>query len=255
MTVKERISIGGYYGGKSQSVKKILPYLPPCTTFVSPFCGFASVGLNSPVEQLILNDANPATAAGLLAIRDDVETLIDWLKYSRWDTENFEWCKAAIETASAYPFSGGYAAIAYSFMAHGRGGSRSGYSAKQAARPMKKDWSYLRQISDRLQSATILSKDFRHCFSREFVAALPADSAYYLDPPYLDGGEHYQVTMDADDHVDMLKMAIACPYPVVISGYASKLYDRYLKSWERVEFPAQNNHRQKRVEVLWIKSQ
>lgn len=243
------LSIGGYYGGKSQSVSKILPYLPPCSTLVSAFSGFASVELSSPAKRLILNDANPATAAALQAIRDDVETLIDWLKYSRWDRENFEWCKAAMATASAYPFSGGYAAIAYSFMAHGRGGSRSGYSAKQAARPVKKDWSYLHKISDRLRASTISSGDFRACFDLE----LPEDTAYYLDPPYLDGGEHYQVTMSIDDHAEMLEMAIACPYPVAISGYASELYDRRLRDWERVEFPAQNNHRQKRVEVLWIK--
>lgn len=248
------LSIGGYYGGKSQSVSKILPYLPACSTLVSPFCGFASVELNSTARRLILNDANPATAAALRVIRDECRQLIMWLQATDWDLQDFNQCKNTLELAGAAAshsqmFQLGYAAIAYSFMAHSRGGSRSGYSAQQAARPAKKDWSYLRQISDRLQSSIINSSDFRVCFDLD----LPGDAAYYLDPPYLDGGEHYQTTMGFSDHEDMLEMAIACPYPVVISGYASELYDRLLSDWKRVEFPAQNNHRQKRTEVLWVK--
>lgn len=246
------LSIGGYYGGKVQSVKKILPYLPTCSTLVSAFCGFASVELNSTAKRLILNDANQSTAAALKTIRDEVETLIDWLKYSRWDVENFEWCKKHMQDWTHYPFCSGYSAIAYSFMAYGRGGSRSGYSAQLAARPIKtkKDWSYLQRISDRLQGSIISSSDFRICFDLD----LDDDTAYYLDPPYLNGGEHYQVTMSVDDHADMLDLAIATPYPVAISGYASELYDERLKDWQRIEFRARNNHRQNKTEVLWVKS-
>jgi DNA adenine methylase len=245
------LSIGGYYGGKVQSVKKILPHLPKCSTLVSPFCGFAPVELNSGVKNLVLSDANPATIAALKAIRDDVKTLISWLGYAAWDKEYFQRCKKSCTDRTDHAFYIGYAAIAYSAMAHHRGGSVSGYSVKQAEWARCRDWGYLLQIGDRLRSCShIICRDFRWCFDQPFKGSI----AYYLDPPYLDGGEHYQVTMTVDDHADMLDLAIATPYPVAISGYASQLYDERLKDWRRIEFSARNNHRQNKTEVLWVKS-
>jgi DNA adenine methylase len=249
------LSIGGYYGGKVQSTKKILPYLPNCDTLVSPFCGFASVELNSRAKHLVLNDANPATSAALRAIRDECRQLIMWLRSTDWGTVDFNQCKKTLQIAqstNSYSamFQLGYAAIAYSAMAHHRGGSISGYSTKQAARAKSRNWDYLYDVSDRLQHSMINSSDFRICFDLD----LHDNSAYYLDPPYLEGGEHYQVIMTVDDHADMLDLAIATPHPVVISGYASELYDEWLKDWQRVEFSARNNHRRKRTEVLWVKS-
>ncbi len=39
---------------------------------------------------------------------------------------------------------------------------------------------------------------------------------------------------------------------VMLSGYASGLYDDVLKYWHRVEFAARNQNKDARTEVLWL---
>jgi DNA adenine methylase len=56
------------------------------------------------------------------------------------------------------------------------------------------------------------------------------------------------------DHADMLDALLAVPAVVVLSGYASPLYEQALAGWERVELAAstgQGSVWKERTEVLW----
>ncbi len=80
----------------------------------------------------------------------------------------------------------------------------------------------------------------------------------YVDPPYLGSTRRsgkYQTDMTATtEHEDLLHALVACKAAVVLSGYASPLYDAALAGWSRVEVATttgQGGNRQARTEVLW----
>ena len=70
-----------------------------------------------------------------------------------------------------------------------------------------------------------------------------------------DGGNGYRVDMrDLDAHAELLDELLACRASVVLSGYASDLYDHTLAEWSRIEIPtgtAQGGTYQTRTEVIW----
>lgn len=213
--------IGGYYGGKASLRKQILKYfpsLPPTTT--------------------VLGDINPGTIELLKEIRDRPEQLIEKLKNFQWKPEAFAWAKG--ETSAL-------ATIAFSAMAHHRGGSRSGYSSQQAARAAKRNWNYLRVVSDRLQAMKIVCQPWQ-----QTLATANEKAFVYLDPPYLSGGEHYQFTLNQDEHYELINWCLNTRAKIALSGYADPIYDRQLSDWRRITIAAQNNHRQSREEILWL---
>ena len=56
----------------------------------------------------------------------------------------------------------------------------------------------------------------------------------------------------ADEHARLLEALLACRGQVILSGYASPLYDDALTAWERIEVGARDQASRDRVEVLWI---
>ena len=59
---------------------------------------------------------------------------------------------------------------------------------------------------------------------------------------------------DVAHHVELLSLLDAHKGPVVLSGYANKLYDTTLVHWDRVVMKAPKVEKgASRAEVLWIK--
>ena len=77
----------------------------------------------------------------------------------------------------------------------------------------------------------------------------------YLDPPYLLGtrrGKQYKHEMSDEDHEEMLQKAIGSKAKIMISGYASEMYDDMLAGWRRKEFRSHAEMGSKRTEVVWM---
>ena len=77
----------------------------------------------------------------------------------------------------------------------------------------------------------------------------------YADPPYLldtRGGKQYRHEMTEQDHLDLLAALLQHKGPVILSGYPSEMYDRELKSWNRIERKSYNQNADPRTEVLWF---
>jgi DNA adenine methylase len=251
---KETRPVGGYYGGKARLREAISAYFPPHhKKLVSPFAGFASVELcKRPCEIEVLADINPGTVACLQTIRDYPNTIVAHLQNTSWDKRWFDMCKLTLQMHDRHPtLVVGIAALACSAMANQRGGSVSGYSPQQAKRASQRDWSYLLPISDRLSTVIIQRADW--LTTLEAHPPTP-DTLYYLDPPYIKGGEFYQHTLDLADHELLLYRVADSRFngKVAISGYESEVYDRILSGWRKVELPAQDNKRRNRTEILWM---
>jgi DNA adenine methylase len=77
----------------------------------------------------------------------------------------------------------------------------------------------------------------------------------YLDPPYVLSTrtrKQYQHEMSDQDHIKLLETILQSNAKIMISGYQSELYDKYLKGWARLTFDATAEKGLKRTEVIWM---
>lgn len=114
----------------------------------------------------------------------------------------------------------------------------------------------LSSIADRTQHAHISCKN-----ALDLIHELDSpQTLLYLDPPYLKetrtAKNTYQYDFTNEDHIELLEIIIGFKGKVLISGYESSLYAKYLSGWrlEKKEMPnhsGQGKTKQRRVECLW----
>jgi DNA adenine methylase len=86
------------------------------------------------------------------------------------------------------------------------------------------------------------------------------DTLIYADPPYLcetrSSPDVYACEMTEADHRELLEALKGCKGKVLLSGYASALYDRELVGWARHPFDIANHaaggeEKRRMTEVVW----
>ena len=83
------------------------------------------------------------------------------------------------------------------------------------------------------------------------------DELVYCDPPYLGTARgsarpiYRHEMLGEAEHVELLRILAPLPAMVMLSGYASELYDRTLAGWRRVEFQAMTRGGLA-TEVVWL---
>jgi DNA adenine methylase len=94
----------------------------------------------------------------------------------------------------------------------------------------------------------------------EFLRAYPfrGDELVYCDPPYPLSVRRSKRAIYAhefgteEEHAELLRLIVALPCMVMISGYRSDLYDRALAKWRRAEFHTTNRAGQRTLECVWM---
>jgi DNA adenine methylase len=111
-------------------------------------------------------------------------------------------------------------------------------------------------VHARLKRVVILNRDALDVICQQDDSR----TLFYLDPPYLGetrtSDDVYSFEMCAKQHEALLETIVACKGRVMLSGYQSALYDRWLRDWTPHKFTVPNQAaggKQKRrmVEVLW----
>jgi hypothetical protein len=96
-------------------------------------------------------------------------------------------------------------------------------------------------VHARLMRVAIYSKDALEVICQQDGP----DTLFYLDPPYLHATRTarnvYGREMTEADHLELLDLVCTVRGKVMISGYPSKLYNRELTDWHRVEFDLPNH--------------
>ncbi|MBF0235792.1 MAG: DNA methylase [Desulfamplus sp.] len=76
----------------------------------------------------------------------------------------------------------------------------------------------------------------------------------YSDPPYLKdtrtSKRNYRFDYKEQDHIQLLELLKGLPCNVILSGYASSLYDNLLKDWRTIELQVMNQGGV-RTEKIW----
>jgi DNA adenine methylase len=86
-------------------------------------------------------------------------------------------------------------------------------------------------------------------------SSFQGDELIYCDPPYLPRTRRrkrvYRFDYTESDHIRLLTILRTLPCFVVVSGYASDLYDDLLKGWNSRQFEAKT-HQGVRTEWIWF---
>jgi len=253
-----------WHGGKWVAAPWIIAHFPPHRVYVEPFGGAASVLLRKPRSYAeVYNDLDQEVVALLRVLRGpDAPELIRRLRLTPFARAEFDDAYAPggddLETARRL--------VVRSFMGFGSTsalGRKPGFRAdsNRSGTPPARDWTNypdaLQAIVERLAGVVVENRP-----ALEVMAAFDRpDALHYVDPPYMPetrGGagkavKHvYRHEMTVEDHERLLQALQQLAGFVVVSGYATPLYDHALAGWLRVARPARADGARLREEILWI---
>jgi DNA adenine methylase len=262
-----------WHGGKWRIAPWIIAHFPKHRTYVEPFGGGASVLLRKPVSYAeIYNDLDERLVALFRVLRDREQAaeLIRRLELTPFARVEFE---EAYED-SPDPVESARRTLVRSFMGFGSDGTagiyRTGFRSKilkSGTTPTTAWRAYpaaLELAVERLLEVTFERKPAVDVM-RQYD---DPTTLFYVDPPYLPSTrsqgnrrrrgpgtaqfEVYAHEMTEENHVLLLQELQGLGGMVVLSGYASDLYDRKLLGWRREEKETHGDGGAPRTEVIWM---
>lgn len=256
----------GYFGSKVKIAQAIVDLLPEHRGYAEPFAGSLSVLLAKPPAVFeIVNDI-------------DRDLVLFWRVLRERPEELRRLCAltphAHAEYDAAWPIPDDVdelerARRVWVKLSQGRGGALRATGWRHHKRPGGRTSSMPRtlagyvdrmfDVAERIRSVSlecIPALDFVRAYGRD------PDVLLYVDPPYLfdtraRSGIYRHEMGDEASHRQLAAALHDCRATVVLSGYASPLYDLELfPSWDRAEIRAGTGQNaavgwQERTEVLW----
>jgi DNA adenine methylase len=275
-----------WHGGKHYVARYVLDLMPPHLHYVEPYFGSGQVlfardpadrklwwpGLTSDGRKAdgvieVINDRNRDLMNFYAVLKDPqgFERLRHLLELTRHTEAEWESSRdllaseeadpvrraAALFTCCRQSLSGRMKAYAPVVRTRLRGGREDGVNGWWGA--VEGLW----EVHCRLRDVRDLCRDAVDVILKEDTPA----TLFYCDPPYLHEtrtakkvyGPH---EMTDADHRKLLDVLRGCKGRVILSGYASQLYDTALAGWNRKEIPLPNNaaggkKKRRMTEVLW----
>ena len=247
-----------YPGAKWRIASWIIDKLPPHDIYLEPYFGSGAVFFNKqPARLETINDLDGNVVNLFRVLREQPEELAELIDLTPWARDeyyaSYEKADNNVEAARRYLVR---CWQAYGTMTAARTGWR--HSATGRAPVMPSQWCKVPEricaIADRLKDAQI-----EHMDAIKLIAKYnDPNCLIYADPPYITETRRkniYAEEMTNEQHVELLEALMMHSGPVVLSGYASALYDKTLNDWERIEKQSQAERGQARTEVLWIKNE
>lgn len=249
-----------YPGSKWNLAKRIVDLLPEHKSYLEPYFGSGAVlftKLASPIETV--NDLSDEVVNLFQVIQSDPEALQEKLfltPYSRKIYDTAWEQRPTNEVDQAMNF------LIRSVMSHGfRVTEKSGWKNDVIGRERAyavKHWNDLpnliKEVALRLKEVQVESRPALELITKFNYS----DVCMYIDPPYVLSTrtrEQYQYEMTDHDHVELLEVLNQSKSKIILSGYASDLYDQYLSNWDHLEFSATAEQGLPRTEVLWMNFQ
>lgn len=251
-----------YFGGKLNLAERIVSLLPEHEHYVEPFFGSGAVLLAKPRSKMeTVNDLDGDIVAFWKCLRErpaELEQACALTPHSRAEQ------KAAYEQAGDELEQ---ARRIWVRLTQGRGGytcRRTGWRYRQdpagSTSSMPRYLSaYVERMGPAAQRMMGVSLECRPAADVIRDYGRHKGALIYADPPYLGSlraaSDGYAVELRSEEeHRDLLEALLSCRAAVVLSGYASPLYDGLLCTWSRREIATQTGNGgsdRARIEVLW----
>ncbi len=249
-----------YPGSKWNLAKQLIKLIPEHHTYCEPYAGSMALLFTkapSPIE--VVNDLDSDVVNLFRCIQQDSEQLarlVMTTPYSRqiYDSQ-FE---SNTEYMSRYQQAAGFLIRCWQGYGFRTTGNKVGWKNDVQGRERAYalwDWyrlpSWIIEVAERLRMVQI-----EHRPALEVIQRFNYQNVFmYLDPPYLLGtrtAKQYTYEMTDEDHEKLLQVITRSKARIMISGYASEMYDDYLKEWIRMEFRGTAEYAGYRTEVVWI---
>jgi|SRR5579859_2487816 len=257
-----------YYGGKSRDADWIISHFPQHRTFVDVFGGGGAVSFRKrPSRVDVYNDiGNVANFFEVLRESpDDLYRALYFTPFSRleYETARDTW-EAEMRSGNKVEWARKWFTVINQGYTHEEK-SDTWHVAKQvnSARALVNHVDDIPAIVNRLRRMHI-----EHLSFEKLIPLYDLDDGstlFYCDPPYMHESRadtsNYLNEMSVEKHEELLLMLQKVKGQVVVSGYASDLYDSLLKDWHRYTIThksaIQNSssvlNRGDRTEVLWVR--
>lgn len=251
-----------YFGGKLHLAERITALLPEHEHYVEPFAGSLAVLMAKPPSRMeTVNDLDGDLMNFWRVLRDrpaDLERVCALTPHSRAEHRaSFEPAEDDLERARRV----------WVRLTQGRSGHtarRTGWRYYQDPRGSTSSMpeylaAYVARIGPAAARLASVSLECKPALELIRDYGRHREALIYADPPYLGSlrtwGDSYAVEMRGDDeHGELLEALLRCKSAVVLSGYASDLYDELLSAWSRREIATQTGNggtARARTEVLW----
>lgn len=250
-----------YFGGKQRIAERIVQHFPAHRHYVEPFCGGLSVLLAKPPSAVeTVNDLDQSLITFWRVLRDRPDDLMRVCTLTPHARSELDLCRAPMDGLDELEV----ARRVWSQLAQGRSGrrTRTGWRFYVDGNTTGNMATYLRGYVDRMPpAAASLASVQLECMPALDLIDLygrSPDTLLYVDPPYLASTrrslQYLHELHTEPEHAELLDHIEAVEAKVVLSGYASELYDQRLADWDRIEIPAstqQGGDDAARTEVLW----
>lgn len=257
-------SVLRYPGGKWSVAEWIVSLFPPNyekMVYVEPFVGSGAVFFTKrPSTIETINDLEDEIINLFQVLRSCPEKLaqqIDLTPYSRREYElAYEACDDPLEKARRFMVRSNQAIGAKTNV---KCGWRNHKTEKIGGTACK--WRGLPDsvfpVARRLQGSQTQLVQIEHMDALTLMRRYNDPGVLmYLDPPYLRStrrsGRLYRHEMDDEQHEELLSIAVHSKAKIVISGYASALYDDMLSGWYRLTTESQITSGEKAEVVVWL---
>ena len=265
-----------WHGGKYYLASKIVSLMPCHLHYVEPFFGGGAVLLardpedpslwlhpNKGVSEVV-NDINGQLINFWRVLRDP-----DAFALFRRKAEAIPMARQEWDDAHRHSHGKDSIADAVAFFVdcrQSRSGMMNGFTSVTRNRTRRR---MNGNVSEWLSAIEGLPRVHQR-LSRVLIETMPAidlirredtrGTLFYCDPPYLHetrtAPNAYSHEMTEGEHRELLATLVACKGKVMLSGYASALYESALGSWNRHTFELPNNAaggetKRRMTEVLW----
>lgn len=251
-----------YYGGKMSVASQIVDLLPSHQHYVEPFAGSLSVLLAKPSARFeTVNDLHGELMTFWRVLRDRSDELARACALTPHSRAEYA---AAADLAPGDDLEVARRVwVRLSQSRSGLLGKKTGwrfYIDPAGSSSSMPDYlsGYLRRIAAAAERLHSVSLECRPALEVIESYGSCAEVCLYVDPPYLGttrNGTNYAHEMPSTtEHEQLLEALLRARAAVVLSGYASDLYDNALTQWSRVEISSFNGNALgagTRTEVVW----
>ncbi len=229
--------------------------------YLEPFVGSGAVFFNkNPGAIETINDLDSDVVNLFRVLREnpnDLKRALLLTPYSREEYDlSFEPCDDPVEKARRYMVR---TTQAIGAKLNGKCGWRNHKQMKIGGTACK--WAGITETIDqataRLRGSTKNLVQIEHMDALRLIERYNTEDALiYLDPPYVrssrKSGALYKHEMDDAQQIQMLESIMRSKAKIILSGYQSSLYDRYLKGWIVDSTMCQTTSTAMAEEVIWM---